>query len=406
MTFYQLAFRYLEREKGKTVLLFMVLLLVNSMILSTVMILRATEDSKSAMQEKTKSKIVLDILKEEQRITENEAGQIRALKEVAFVNRMARGTARPSGFQVLTNSDSAKEENRLVSLFSYDDLENDSAFAEERYRLTEGQYLTSATGRGIVMNELLARQNGLKVGDMAGFETADGKTVTARITGLFQSGSEGKQESGTLSCARIENQIFIDNDTYRELSGDTGFEKMAVYVKSPDQLKTLETKLHIIMKEKVKMTASDTLYRQMKAPLEQITKVTRLMLVLTLLTGAVVVSLLLCMWMRTRQKEIAVLISLGREKAEIILQVFLETLLVFLAAVCAACVFGNLLAGFLQSMLTGSAASDIMLEVSLEFRDVISLLGLGALLVMAAAACSLIPVLRTNPKDTLSKMEG
>ena len=181
---------------------------------------------------------------------------------------------------------------------------------------------------------------------------------------------------------------------------------MAVYAKSPEQLKTLETELNTIMKGKVEMTASDILYRQMKAPLEQIMKVTRLMLILTLLTGAVVVSLLLCMWMRTRQKEIAVLISMGREKMEIILQVFLETLLVFLASVCASCVLGSLLAGSLQSMLTGPAASDIALEVSLEFRDVISLLGLGALLVMAAAACSLISVLRTNPKDTLSKMEG
>ena len=406
MTFYQLAYRYLWRKKGKTILLFMVLLLVNSMILSTVMILRATEDSKSAMQEKTKSKIVLDILKEEQKITEEEARQISTLKEVASVNRLARGTARPSGFQVLTNSDSMKVENLSVSLFSYDDLENDSAFAEERYRLTKGQYITPDMGTGIVMNELLASQNGLKVGDMAGFETVDGKTVTARITGLFRSGSEGKQESSTLSSARIENHIFIDNDTFQELLGDTGFEKMAVYAKSPEQLKTLETELNTIMKGKVEMTASDILYRQMKAPLEQIMKVTRLMLILTLLTGAVVVSLLLCMWMRTRQKEIAVLISMGREKMEIILQVFLETLLVFLASVCASCVLGSLLAGSLQSMLTGPAASDIALEVSLEFRDVISLLGLGALLVMAAAACSLISVLRTNPKDTLSKMEG
>ena len=118
MTFYQLAYRYLWRKKGKTILLFMVLLLVNSMILSTVMILRATEDSKSAMQEKTKSKIVLDILKEEQKITEEEARQISTLKEVASVNRLARGTARPSGFQVLTNSDSMKVENLSVSLFS------------------------------------------------------------------------------------------------------------------------------------------------------------------------------------------------------------------------------------------------------------------------------------------------
>ncbi len=406
MTFYQLAFKYLKRKKGKTILLFLVFMLVNSMILSTIMILRATEDSKSAMQEKTKSRIVLDILKADQKITEKETQQMGRLNEAASLNRMAHSTARPYGFQVLTNSDSTKEENLSVSLLSYDDLENDSAFAEERYRLTKGQFITADTDEGIVMNELLADCNGLKVGDEVGFETTKGRTVQVHIKGLFRSGSEGKQENSTAASARIENQIFIDNTAYSQLFGKGGFERVAVYTKSPEQLESLKTKLKEIMGSKVEMTTSDALYRQMKAPLEQILRVTKLMLVLTLLTGAVVVSLLLCMWMRTRQKEIAVLISLGREKAEIILQAFLETLLVFLVSAGASCVLGNLLAGFLQSMLTGASASDLVLQISLGFRDVITLLGLGALLVMAAAACSLIPVLKTNPKDTLSKMEG
>ena len=67
----------------------------------------------------------------------------------------------------------------------------------------------------------------------------------------------------------------------------------------------------------------------MSAPLEQISKVANLMLVLTLVTGTVVVSLLLCMWMRTRQKEVAIFMRLGKTKSEIFLQTLLEAGSVF-----------------------------------------------------------------------------
>lgn len=45
MKFYQLGFRYLQRKKGKTILLLIVLILVNSMILGTSMILRTKQMS-------------------------------------------------------------------------------------------------------------------------------------------------------------------------------------------------------------------------------------------------------------------------------------------------------------------------------------------------------------------------
>ena len=78
---------------------------------------------------------------------------------------------------------------------------------------------------------------------------------------------------------------------------------------------------------------SDTLYQQMALPLEQITRAVKLMLALTLLAGTVIVSLLLCMWMRTRQKETAIFISVGKSKASIFLQVFMESFFVFAFAV-------------------------------------------------------------------------
>ena len=64
------------------------------------------------------------------------------------------------------------------------------------------------------------------------------------------------------------------------------------------------------------------------------------------------------------------------------------------------------MAGILQGFLTESGTTDISLEVLLQFKDIGILAGLGILLVLAAVIVSLLPILRTNPKETLSKMEG
>lgn len=405
MKFYQLAFRYLIRKKAKTVLLFLVLLFVSSMILSTNMILRATADSKAAIQEKMDTKIVLDILNENRKITEQDIAKIGSLEEVISWNRLSSNTAYLSDDSPITSSNSIKEDNLTVTLHSYDDLKNESAFFEARYRLIDGKYIAPNTN-GIVINSLLADYNGLKLGDDMRFKTTDGKTTSAKIIGLFLSGSERKQTKSIVSANRIENQIFIDNQTYSKLFENQGYHKVAVYTKNPQQLKKLEAELETMFHDKAAMTTSDTLYRQMEVPLEQIIRVTKLMLILTFATGIIVVSLLLCMWMRTRQKETAIFISMGKSKSGIFMQVFLETLFVFILSVCGACGLGSLMANFLKSMLTSSHTSDIVLKVFLQFKDIVSLLCLGGSVVFIAVICSLIPILKANPKDTLSKMEG
>lgn len=402
----QLAFLYLKRKKNKTVLLFFVLLFVSSMILSTNMILRAAKNSKSTIQEKANPKIVVDILSENNKITEVDAAHINRLKEVVNMNRLAHNTALLSDGTPVTNSESIKEDNLMISLLSYDDLKNDSGFFEERYRLTAGKYITSKTTGGIVVNSLLADSNGLALGDEMTFETPEGKTVSAKIIGLFLSGSESKQTDSIAAANRIENQIFIDNVTFSKIFKNNGFYKLAVYTKNSEQLEKLGSQLSNILGDKIEMTTSDTLYKQLELPLTQIIRITKLMLVLTFITGTVVVSLLLCMWMRTRQKETAIFISMGRSKPSICLQVFWEALIVFLLSVCGSCGFGSLIAAILQSILTGSETSDVVLNVFLQFKDIVSLFGLGGLVVLTAVACSLIPTLNANPKDTLSKMEG
>ena len=405
MTFYQLAFRYLKRKKGKTILLFFVLFIVSGMILSTNIILRATADSKAAIGEKTKAKVVMGILKEENKITLDDVEWIRDLAEVSTVNCLARNEAFPVSFQLITGSDSAAESNQKASLLSYDNLENDSGFSEGVYRLVSGRYIAEGI-KGIVVNSYLADANQLELGDLIELKSANGKQISVEIVGIFLSGNESKQPEGMDSVHRMENQIFIDNISYWDLFETEGYAKVAVYCKNPEQLKLLEEELNNYFSHKADSTTSDTLYQQMALPLEQITRAARLMLILTLIAGTAVVSLLLCMWMRTRQRETAIFISIGKSKASIFLQVLLESFLVFSLAVLGSCCFGNFMAGILQGFLIEFGTTDISLEVLLQFKDILVLAGLGSLLVLAAVTVSLLPIVRTNPKETLSKMEG
>ena len=46
------------------------------------------------------------------------------------------------------------------------------------------------------------------------------------------------------------------------------------------------------------------------------------------------------------------------------------------------------------------------LEVSLQLTDVALLLGIGSGVVVIAVLLSQLPVIRANPKDILSRMEG
>ena len=104
----------------------------------------------------------------------------------------------------------------------------------------------------------------------------------------------------------MENQIYIDNTAYLELFDGSGFYKVSAYTGQPELLDPLAESIQGILQDKADITTSDALYQQMKAPLTQITRVVSLMRLLTFFAGTVIVSLLLCMWMRSRQKTVAV----------------------------------------------------------------------------------------------------
>lgn len=405
MKFYQLAFRYLCRKKSKTFILLLVLLFINSMILGSYMILHATEDSRITMQEKMGTKAVLEVKGSDRFITENEVRKIRDMDGVISVNRMADSAVYPVNFNPITNSDSEDENNWKVTLLSYDELERDSAFSDLRYRLMKGDMITEGSGKGAVINFALADANGLEIGDEMEVGTETGSVINVKIIGVFVAGSERNQMDTLPAVNRIENQIFIDNESYMGLFDNAGYRKIAVYTKKPDQVDVLVQELKDFLGSRVEITTADILYRQLEVPLNRIVRVMKLMLVFTLAAGVTITSILLCMWMRSRKREIAVFISMGKKKTDILMQVFMETAAVFCLSVFGACVIGSGMAGIMKELLMKENTA-VLLSVSLQAGDIAAMFFAGGCIAVIAVCISLLPILRANPKDILSKMEG
>lgn len=405
MRFYQLAFRYLCRKKSKTFILLLVLLFINSMILGSYMILHATEDSRITMQEKMGTKAVLEVKGSDRFITENEVRKIRDMDGVISVNRMADSAVYPVNFNPITNSDSEDENNWKVTLLSYDELERDSAFSDLRYRLMKGDMITEGSGKGAVINFALADANGLEIGDEMEVGTETGSVINVKIIGVFVAGSERNQMDTLPAVNRIENQIFIDNESYTGLFDNAGYRKIAVYTKKPDQIDVLVQELKDFLGSRVEITTADILYRQLEVPLNRIVRVMKLMLVFTLAAGVTITSILLCMWMRSRKREIAVFISMGKKKTDILMQVFMETAAVFCLSVFGACVIGSGMAGIMKELLMEENTA-VLLSVSLQAGDIAAMFFAGGCIAVIAVCISLLPILRANPKDILSKMEG
>lgn len=404
MPFYQRGVLYLTRKRAKSILLLMIFLFVNSMILGTNMILHAAQSTEAAMKEKTKAKVVCEMTDAGQSITEEDTRKIGNLDAVASINRMGQQAVYLPELLPVTGNTFMEADNQKVSLLSFDDMETDNPFADQSFRLTEGRLIGSDSRYCAVVNQGFAQANGLKVGDTFSLENEEGKKIKVEIIGEYLAGNETRQEKETLALYRQENQIYIDNTAYQELLGEKGFYKLSAYVSQPELLDSLAGEIQEIVGEKAEVTTSDTLYQQMKAPLTQITRVVSLMRLLAFGTGTAVVSLLLCMWMRSRQKEMAVFLSMGEGKAVIFWQALLESAVVFLIALLGACALGTAASGWMQKLLLATVDTGTSLTVTLQAGDIAQLLGIGGAVVGIGVLLSLIPVLRSNPKDILASV--
>lgn len=382
----QRAFCYIRRKRLKSLLLFLIFTVVNSMVLGILGIQRTSEEVMKELRSETESRVILETKQNTEWISKEEIQEFSDIPNINWLNCL---WAEQIEIPELEPVARAEQTDRLFTIHMQKRVDKDSPFEEKIYRLIEGDFPTASNQ--IVVSQMLAEQNGLRVGD-----SIQGRY---RIAGVFLSGTERQQTEKVAAVNRIENQIYAFADENCE-----GFAKVICYAAEPEGIDELAEALKERCGEKAYVQVNDYTYQKMKISIEQTSRITIFILVLTLITGCMVTGLLLSMWMRGRKTEFAVYVSLGIEKSKLLLQAIVEGLMLYIISFCAS----ELLVDSLLPMVGGSLwiLESLGGNRKADYLGSLFVLGGGICVIVLLTGIAIFPYLKKHPKEILSEMEG
>lgn len=355
------------------------------MVLGMSGIQKASEEVMKELRSNTESKVILEIREEMERFTGDD---IKEFLEIANINWMNCLWSEQMEIPELAPVIGDEQSDRLFTVHLQNRIDKDSPFEEKIYRLVEGTFPVSSNE--IVINQMLAEQNGLWVGDRI--------SEDYEITGIFLSGTERQQTEKVATVNRIENQIYILADESHE-----GFTKVICYAAEPERLDELAEALEERCSGRAYVQANDTTFQKMKLSIEQTGRITMFVLAITLITGCMVTGLLLSMWMRGRKTEIAVYVSLGIEKSNLLLQVVVEGLMLYIISFFISELLAYSLLPLVSSLGILESAGG---SCKADYAGSLLVLVCGICMIIFLTIIAMFPYLKKQPKEILSEMEG
>ena len=180
--------------------------------------------------------------------------------------------------------------------------------------------------------------------------------------------------------------------------------RVICYATEPEKLDELVTALDERCNENAYVQKNEHTYQKMRISIEQTERITIFVLVITLITGCLVTGLLLSMWMRGRKTEIAVYVSLGLEKSNLLLQAVVEGLMLY--------IISFVISEFLVYSLLPTVSSSLGILESVggswkaDYTGSLLALGCGMCIIIFLTVIAMYPYLKKHPKEILSEMEG
>lgn len=364
------AFLYLIRKRSKSVVMFMILLVLTTLVLSAVSIGNAAEEAAGELRRTLggyfKLEENLEYSGKREAITDSFINHIGSIDGVKASNRMnieylitpnltleagrftAEGNEKAQLARFLGNSDSSLHEYFLLRSLS----------------LIEGRHIGPGDVGKVVVSKELAELNGLSIGDTisAGLYLEDmpGENTTVNpyrfeIIGVFDINT--LQESGGMvaECDMINNFIFADMPSMMKIQTDRNAQNAGKYrgasffVDDPEQLNTIVGKVYEVGGvnwDSYTLNINNKAYQNAVFPLERLGGYTNLFLLVIIVVSIVLLSLILTMWMRDRLPEIGVFLSIGVKKISLIGQHLLEVLVMLLLALAISFPVSSVIAGF------------------------------------------------------------
>jgi len=475
------AFLYVTRKKGKSILLFFILLIMATFVLTGLSTQKASQEAQKNLREALGGEFYVSVELSEsnpyfRRVDDGEGAldlytelpvtrdMINAIMEISGIEKYDASvqTLVSTNLTIFPGNVPLKGElNNKIYARTVAGTENNSFFQSGIMELTEGKHITGNESNAAVISRDMADQNSLQIGDSISLQADEEAEV--RIIGIYEIRKPDPAFTSVVTYEKLENQIFIDTSALQDLFGDmpVGFYEAAFSVYDPAQLDSIMSEvkgLSAIDWRAFKVAADNQTYLDAAAPLQKLQALVSSIIWVIVLVSAVILSLILTMWGRSRIHETGVFLSLGIGKMRIIGQYLAEVLLI--AVIAFGCsyftsnaVAGQLANGLLQqnipaseeqtagvtitkkdgfsedvvvSIKDDSALSDMpsgqdtapevevaadgaeadreQIRVTIDSYNMLQLYLIGIIVIILSVGISSLSVMRLKPREILSKM--
>lgn len=338
------------------------------------------------------------------------------------------------------DAERARKFGRTLMVTGVNDSTKEDKFVAETFKLVDGRHLGKSDVATVLMHEDLAKKNNLKVGDKlkiksniydADNEKQADETVEVMIAGLFA----GKNKTGVSSAQELyENNLIADLDTAAKLYGYT--KENAIYQdatffvdgnKNLDQVMSAAQKLAIDWKSYQLIKGSSN-FPSLQKSIAGVYGVASKLLIGGLIFSGAILTLVLFLWLNARRKEIGILLSIGKNKWQIVGQFMLELIMIGVVGFGVSYYFASqtgssIASGIVKNVTTGitkelnkeAATSKLAggaeidgfnktitdLEIKIETADLIFVVVSGSIVILASLMISSSSLMKKQPKELL-----
>ena len=368
------AFLYVARKKGKSILLFFILLIMSTFVLTGLSTQKASQEAQKNLREALGGEFYVSVELSEsnpyfRRVDDGEGAldlytelpvtrdMINAIMEIGGIEKYdaSAQTLVSTNLTIFPGNVPLKGElNNKIYARTVAGTENNSFFQSGIMELTEGKHITGNESNAAVISRDMADQNSLQIGDSISLQADEEAEV--RIIGIYEIRKPDPAYASIVTYEKLENQIFIDTSALQDLFGDmpVGFYEAAFSVYDPAQLDSIMSEvkgLFAIDWRAFKVAADNQTYLDAAAPLQKLQALVSSTIWVIALVSVVILSLILTMWGRSRIHETGVFLSLGIGKMRIIGQYLAEVLMIAVIAFGCSYFTSNAVAGQLANGL-------------------------------------------------------
>lgn len=444
MSLLQRAFLFTLRKKGKSLIIFLILLIVSTFALTGISINMAAGNAALNLRHSLGGSFLVkrsNAASNYQQV-QGAPGSQTFVDTAPFINdEMVKKVTNVSGIDhynlesdtyaeyMNTNSQNLKLVKKTTLFDNDPELECTGTvigtlnsqyldnFQNHTFSLTNGTPITADSKNSALISSELAKLNGLKVGDtielslndlIAQSDLSHAKDkVRLKIVGIFNIVQKKAPQELTPSTDLLQNNIIFDIGSYIKLYSwsESGYEYLDCFVHDPAQINNIINKvkgIEGINWNGYQIGKNDMAYQSGAASLENLMRVVTILIIIIILVSIAVLTLVLTMWIKNRVHETGVLLSVGISKLKIISQYIVEIFMVAVIAFALSYFLSIGIAYGLRDAIIRYAKAD--LSISILPIGLLWIYGIGAIIIIVSVLISSLSILRLRPKEILTKM--